>query len=788
MIWGSVIDAFSSFDPDYVGDAGPIARRIDGEVGNINWLVSSSRLLIGAELNEYAIRSSFLDEPLTPTTFNIKATSSQGSAKVQPALINANPVFVSRTGMRVFEDSFNTDKTTSLDFALVDLCALVPEIGKPSISRMAGQHQPDKRVHCVRSDGTVALLVYDDAEEVMCWCEIETDGEVEDAIVLPAQTGVTDDYVYYIVKRIINGSTVRYLEKWEQAANTVGGVGEPSAGVNFFEYSDSTFVATGSHSDNRREFYYVESKRSIYYPDAVDGLIYIHNIDDWTSPATTINTGEAISENNYILNREETHLWLGGEIGAGTNIRVVEIATGTTTTLTTSGTTYEITAAWMQGSDHYIVVSNNTLVQVYKPNLSTGLLGAVIRQWSVSPGANSISTRGNRGAWATADNTLWYPGAQLDRRMYHVDPAQAGALYYHEFPPSLMDGLIEIRPDSNVVYDSLRNRVFILLTAWNGAANTTWKLLTYSNWGNANNSGEWAFAADFALDSGQATISYLDPVSDVLIVEGANRIYRFIGSSMRLIDITSFADLGITDYDVAGNHSIYYIGSCVYTRIRGSAGGPFQFQRFFGRICFNGPQMYVNSLGESLIPGGSSGRLNGLADSFVVYDDPAPITTVTGLDHLEGKEVVVWANGVDLGTTATYGQTYTVSGGSITLASETTNIVVGLPYTAQFQSSKLGLVMQQEIMFGKEKRIAHIALVLADTHAKGVRFGPDFNNLDDRPENEGWTLADADRIDAAYDSEMIEFPGGWATDARICLQAHAPRPCTVLAVKLDMEV
>jgi hypothetical protein len=33
---------------------------------------------------------------------------------------------------------------------------------------------------------------------------------------------------------------------------------------------------------------------------------------------------------------------------------------------------------------------------------------------------------------------------------------------------------------------------------------------------------------------------------------------------------------------------------------------------------------------------------------------------------------------------------------------------------------------------------------------------------------------------------VIEFPGTWTTDARVCLQAQAPRPATVVAVTIDM--
>jgi len=39
----------------------------------------------------------------------------------------------------------------------------------------------------------------------------------------------------------------------------------------------------------------------------------------------------------------------------------------------------------------------------------------------------------------------------------------------------------------------------------------------------------------------------------------------------------------------------------------------------------------------------------------------------------------------------------------------------------------------------------------------------------------------------SYDQDAVEFPGEYDTDSRICLEANAPRPCTVLAAVLGMQ-
>lgn len=220
-VWGSVSDAYDSYDETFVGDAGTINRTIGaGPVDTINWIMSNQRMIIGAQGAEFSARASSLDEPLTPTNFNLKITSTQGSGAVESVKIDQSGLFVNRSGAKVFEMSFNP---ANYDYSTDDLMQLVPELGLPGITRMDVVRQPDTRIHCVRSDGTVAMSVHDKSEDVLAWVELDTDGEIEDVVTLPAIDGQMDDRVYYVVKRVINGSTIRSLEKWAQETDCRGG-------------------------------------------------------------------------------------------------------------------------------------------------------------------------------------------------------------------------------------------------------------------------------------------------------------------------------------------------------------------------------------------------------------------------------------------------------------------------------------------------------------------------------------------------------------------------------------
>lgn len=383
-IIGSVSDAFYSFDDTILGDSGPISRSIGaGPVDNINWLVAGKTLLVGGEGAVKSARSSSLEEPLTPTNFNLKDITTQGAANIAAVKIDKQTVFTQAGGVKAYEVAFDSG---FYEYDTLDLTAIVPEVGEPSIIKVIVQRQPDTRVHFVRSDGKVAILIYDKVEEVKCWVLFETDGLVEGGLVLP---GTVEDNVYYLVNRTIDGGTKRYLEKWSLESEGRGGV------------------------------------------------------------------------------------------------------------------------------------------------------------------------------------------------------------------------------------------------------------------------------------------------------------------------------------------------------------------------------------------------INKLADSHFVYSG-ASTDTITGLGHLEGESVVVWGNSKDLGT-------YTVSSAQITLTEETTYCVVGKTYQADFKSSKAALLSNVGTSLLQKKSISQLGVILADTHAQGLEYGPDFNNLDNLPKIENGTAVDGDSVWESYDEESFPFSGTWDTDSRLCLRATAPRPCTVLA-------
>jgi hypothetical protein len=221
----SVSDDYENFDDGTIGDAGPIVRSLgSGPVDAIRFLIAKLRLLIGTAGAELALTSSSLDEPVTPTNCSARQFSTQGSANLRALHLDTRAIHVQRSGSRLY--MIGPSDAAFGDYASFDLTRMVPDLLVSGVVSLAVQRQPDTRIHCVLADGTVAILTYEPEEEVVCWSMWEGDtgtgAAVEKVAVLP---GTAEDAVFYHVRRTINGTTKRYLEKWAKESECTGDTG-----------------------------------------------------------------------------------------------------------------------------------------------------------------------------------------------------------------------------------------------------------------------------------------------------------------------------------------------------------------------------------------------------------------------------------------------------------------------------------------------------------------------------------------------------------------------------------
>jgi len=145
-------------------------------------------------------------------------------------------------------------------------------------------------------------------------------------------------------------------------------------------------------------------------------------------------------------------------------------------------------------------------------------------------------------------------------------------------------------------------------------------------------------------------------------------------------------------------------------------------------------------------------------------------TTLTGLDHEEGRSVRVWGDMTDLGD-------YTVASGAITLSQAVSVAYVGRTFQSRFQSLKLAYGARAGTAIGMKKGIKRIILLLHNAHASLV-YG--YNTSKMRrfkrrmappPYGEPLPLFTGES-DNAFDAKYDE-------DLRLFLQVDGPAPAIV---------
>lgn len=157
-------------------------------------------------------------------------------------------------------------------------------------------------------------------------------------------------------------------------------------------------------------------------------------------------------------------------------------------------------------------------------------------------------------------------------------------------------------------------------------------------------------------------------------------------------------------------------------------------------------------------------------DSGLTYAGSA-VSTLSGLEHLEGQSVRVFADAVDRGA-------FTVTGGSVTLPVSVTTAQAGLPYTATLQSLPYSMPgMVHRIVRGFVRLWASIGLKFGA--ASATRDEVDFRSA-------GIPVTTA--IPPFFGvKEAPGFPGGFGRDESWLLEHDYPTALTVTGVYWEAE-
>ncbi len=163
-------------------------------------------------------------------------------------------------------------------------------------------------------------------------------------------------------------------------------------------------------------------------------------------------------------------------------------------------------------------------------------------------------------------------------------------------------------------------------------------------------------------------------------------------------------------------------------------------------------------------------------DSGLTYSGVAA-TTISGLDHLEGKQVSVLADGSVV-------EGKTVSSGEITLDNAAELVHVGLPYISELETLNIDIADDRGASQGRKKIVGETTLHFKDT--RGAWVGTD---EDDIREITFTDEADGDNPpDLFTGKKSITFPDNYRKEKRILVRQTAPLPVTVLSIIPEVEI
>ena len=214
-IWFSKNADYLNFHTGTSADDALIYTIASNQVNNIRYLSATRVLTIGTSGGEYVLTTTN-NGPITPTTTQIRKYSNYGSANIEPVQVADVTLFLQRGNRKIREFKYIGEVNTA-GYQAPDITVLAEHITKGGVEGFAYQQEPENIVWCVRSDGTLLGLTYRREESVVAWHKHVIGGAfdggqavVESITTLPTDSG--EDELYMIVKRTIDGQTMRYVE------------------------------------------------------------------------------------------------------------------------------------------------------------------------------------------------------------------------------------------------------------------------------------------------------------------------------------------------------------------------------------------------------------------------------------------------------------------------------------------------------------------------------------------------------------------------------------------------
>ncbi len=212
---GSVADDYPDFicDPnedDYACQFTLVSNQVNQL---LNMVGTPNALIIGTSGGVWIVAGAN-GSSLSQTNVDAAQQSSQGVSQLQPQVVNASAIFVSRSARIVTFLSYNfvTNQWDNTDLTRLNRNITIGNSAATSgVAQTAFQMEPYPIFWAVRNDGQLLGLVFNTQDQVYAWFRVYMpNGLIESVAVITGQG--QEDQVVLVVNRTINGLTQRYVE------------------------------------------------------------------------------------------------------------------------------------------------------------------------------------------------------------------------------------------------------------------------------------------------------------------------------------------------------------------------------------------------------------------------------------------------------------------------------------------------------------------------------------------------------------------------------------------------
>lgn len=177
------------------------------ESNRIQHIVPMASLVLLTDSAEWLVQGGSQDV-LTPSTISVKPQSYVGASSVTPQVVDYSLIYAANRGGHVREMTYQWQVS---GYISQDISLMAPHLfDYLSIVDMAYARSPYPIIWCVSSNGNLLGLTYSPRQQISAWHHHDTDGVFES---IATVVEGTEDVLYAIARRTVNGRSVRYVER-----------------------------------------------------------------------------------------------------------------------------------------------------------------------------------------------------------------------------------------------------------------------------------------------------------------------------------------------------------------------------------------------------------------------------------------------------------------------------------------------------------------------------------------------------------------------------------------------